>query len=113
MFTKSDFIVQGMNGLIEAFKSGFGIEGEVLEEARDELKEYLVDSYYENFLESSRDGINLHLIYQFEPNGKFYSICCFVGLTEYQDNYFYSQFPVEVFKDKIVIEVWTEKRIKD
>ena len=108
MFTMTDFIVQGISGLIKAFESGFEIEGEVLYEAWDELGEYEKDCYYEDFESCGRWDIPQALIYQFKPAGKFYRIWREVGLTEMQETYFETQVPEIVSKQRITIDIWKE-----
>lgn len=106
MFTMTDFVVQGIYGLIKAFESGFEIEGAVLNEALNELEKYEVDSYYENFKDAGRWDIGLALIYQFNKDGKFYCIWRSVGLTELQESYFDNQIPEIVEKKEKIVTVW-------
>lgn len=106
MFSLADFVVFGKSGLIEAFEKGFKIQGEVFNEAWEELEEYEKDSYYENFEDSGRWDIGRALIYQFTEGGKFYRIWRTVGLTEMQETYFEDQTPQVVEQKRKVITFW-------
>lgn len=106
MFTLADFVVFGMPGLIEAFEKGLEIQGEVLNEAWEELEEYEEDYYYEDFGESGRWDIGQALIYQFTECGKFYRVWRTVGLTEMQETYFEDQTPQVVEQKRKVITFW-------
>ena len=106
MFTFADFVVFGRSGLIEAFEKGFEIQGEVFNEAQEELKEYEKDSYYKDFKDSGRWDISQALIYQFTEGGRFYRIWRTVGLTEMQETYFEDQTPQVVEQKRKVITFW-------
>lgn len=106
MFTLADFVVFGKSGLIEAFEKGLEIQGEVLNEAWEDLEEYEKDSYYENFEDSGRWDIGRAFIYQFTEDGKFYRIWRTVGLTEMQETYFEDQTPQEVEAKSRVVLFW-------
>ena len=93
MFTLADFTVFGMPGLIEAFEKGFQIQGEVFNEAWDDLEKYEQSSYFEDFKDAGRWDIGQALIYQFREGGKFYRIWYTVGLTEMQESYYEDQTP--------------------
>lgn len=96
MFSHTDFIIFGMKGLINAFKAGMTIDGNVLEEALEDLEKYEEDYYYEDFDYSNRWDISKAYIYKFEENGKFYRVWRRVALTELQESYFVNQKPEEV-----------------
>ena len=106
MFSLADFVVFGISGLIDAFEKGFEIQGEVFNEAWEDLEEYEKDSYYENFEDSGRWDIGQALIYQFTEGGKFYRIWRTVGLTEMQETYFEDQTPQMVEAKSRVVLFW-------
>lgn len=106
MFTIADFVVFGVPGLIDAFEKGLRIQGEVFNDAWEELEEYEEDYYYEDFAEAKRWDIGQALIYQFKEGGKFYRIWREVGLTEMQETYFEDQMPQVVEQKRKVIVFW-------
>ena len=108
MFTQVDFIITGIPGLIDAIQNCFEIEGQVLSDGFEGLKEYCVDSYYVDFETSGRCDLPQALIYQFKPTGKFYRIWREEDLFEIQETYFETQVPEIVSKQRITINIWKE-----
>ena len=108
MFTKVDLIIEGAPGLINAIKSLWTIDGEVLEETLfNDLKEYLVDSNYIDSKYSNDLDIAQELIYHFDENDPYYyRFWRTVGLTELQETYIETQAPELTNKIKVEKEIW-------
>lgn len=106
MFSLTDFTVYGMSGLIEAFELELDIDGEVLSEAFEELEEYEIDSYYEDFEDAGRWNIGKGYIFQFKKDGKYYRVWRNVGLTEMQETYFEDQTSQVVEEKRRVVVFW-------
>ena len=87
-------------------KKGLEIQGEVFNEAWEELEKYEQDYYYEDFDASGRWDIGQALIYQFTEDRKFYRIWRTVSLTEMQETYFEDQTPQVVEAKSRVVLFW-------
>ena len=106
IFTKTDLVIYGMGGLVDTIKHRGMIGGDVLKEVICELEDYIVDTYYIDFEDSDRWTISKAYILNFEDEDKYYRIWQEVGLTEYQESYFFDQQPEIVSKKTITKGEW-------